>query len=199
MNREAKARRTLLLVGRLLSLAVALSLVTGCMRPRGASVRQKRASVGQMSEEALAEFYKVDPKLRSKVNGAPGYAVFSNFGLKVMVVGTGNGYGSVVDRKSGKRTYMRMIEVGGGFGFGARNYRVLFVFHDRSTLQNFIDRGLEIGGQAEAVAKYEDEGGGLSLIVATRPGMDVYQLTKTGASATAMLAGTRYYKDDELN
>jgi hypothetical protein len=38
------------------------------------------------------------------VDGAAGYAVFSNLGMKIAVAGSASGKGVAVDRKSGQRT-----------------------------------------------------------------------------------------------
>ena len=173
-----------------------------------------------MRDETLASFYEANPRLRQKVANAPGYAVFTNVSLKVLMVATGNGYGIAYDRKTGRDTFMRMFEAGGGVGIGLKDMRALFIFHDRSALLNFIESGLEVGGQAEAAAKVDDvgvaagtqvtgsqrgaaaSGGGAAggtLSEAAGEGYSVYRLTAAGAAASATLQGAKYWKDDSLN
>jgi lipid-binding SYLF domain-containing protein len=173
-----------------------------------------------MRNEALADFYKANPGLRSRVQNAAGYAVFSDVSVKVFVVATGHGYGLAVDNQSGRETFMRVASAGGGVGMGIKDMRALFVFHDRNALRTFIEEGLEFGGQAEVAATAGDTGvaagtqvaateagasgglggrGGGTLSEAAGAGFEVYRLTQTGAAASATLSGTKYWKDKELN
>jgi lipid-binding SYLF domain-containing protein len=197
-----------------------LALSLACAKPRGGSASEKRAYVRTMRNEALADFYKANPGLRSRVQNAAGYAVFSDVSVKVFVVATGHGYGLAVDNQSGRETFMRVASAGGGVGMGIKDMRALFVFHDRNALRTFIEEGLEFGGQAEVAATAGDVGvaagtqvaateagasGGLggrsgeTLSEAAGAGVSVDRLTQTGAAASATLSGTKYWKDKELN
>ena len=42
---------------------------------------------------------------------------------------------------------MRMGEVGIGLGAGIKDFRAVFVFHDRAALERFLDVGISIGGK----------------------------------------------------
>lgn len=197
-----------------------LLIAPGCQRPKGVSAAEKRAHVREMRDETLASFYEANPRLRQEVANAPGYAVFTNVSVKIFTVATGNGYGIAHDRQTGRDTYMRMFEAGGGIGMGLKDMRALFVFHNRSALLNFIESGLEVGGQAEAAAKVEDVGvaagtqvtgsergaaasgsgaAGGTLAEGAGEGYSIYRLTQAGAAASATLQGTKYWKDDSLN
>lgn len=194
--------------------------VAGCSRPRGATVEDKRAQVRQMRNDLLAEFYRADPSLRSKVGSSAGYGAFSNTGFKFLVVGSGHGYGVVRDNRTGKDTFMRMGQLAGGVGFGAKNYLVLFVFRDRRSLEDFVERGWQLGGEAEGSAIAGDVGlsagtqvkassggaaaggtGKAGTIVGRSygSGIEVYRLTRVGAALEATVAGTKYWKDRSLN
>jgi hypothetical protein len=39
-----------------------------------------------------------------------------------------------------------------------KDVRVIFVFHDAKVMQTFIEEGWQVGGQADAAAKYENTG-----------------------------------------
>ena len=207
-------------------IVVAAVLLGACATPKGASVSEKRAYVKQMRYEALADFYRIDPALRARVRAAPGYAVFSDLSVGVLLVGTGHGYGLAHDNRSGRDVYMRMGELGVGMGIGARDFRALYIFRDPATFQAFVDKGWEFGADADATAMAGGDtgvamgtsgavgaggvaaggsgsvGGGSASERATASigsGIEVYQLTENGLALRAGVAGTKYWKDDELN
>ena len=64
---------------------------------------------------------------------------------------------------------------------------------------NFVESGWEANVQADAAAIAEGRGGAVTGAVTVAPGVDLYQLTKTGLALQATIQGTKYYKDDELN
>lgn len=181
-----------------LSLLLLASLVVGCATSGGVTPQEKRQNVITMHNEVLAELYKNHPRAKSEVASAPGYAVFSNANVNVIFASFGGGYGVVKNNRTGKLTYMRMGEVGIGLGLGVKDFRAVFVFRDRATLDKFIDSGWEFGGHADAAAKASDKGGavgGEALI----DGIKIYQLTQSGLALQATVKGTKYWKDDELN
>ena len=45
----------------------------------------------------------------------------------------------VKDNETGGNTFMNMGEVGIGFGLGVKDFRAVFVFHERDTMKKFID------------------------------------------------------------
>ena len=55
----------------------------------GESKAEKQKDVQEMSRETLAKLYQAQPSVRKAVEGAAGYAVFSNFGMKIFVAGGG--------------------------------------------------------------------------------------------------------------
>ena len=178
--------------------ALCVLLVAGCATPQGDTASEQRASVQQMARDTLAEAYRLNPGLQNKVKRAAGYGVFSNRGTKFLVVSSGNGYGLVHDNRTGRDTYMRMAEVGGGLGFGIKDFRALFVFQDGQTLRQFVDSGWDFGGDVGAAAKTRTEGGQVSA-GASAQGIEIYQFTDRGLELAATVAGTKYWQDEELN
>jgi lipid-binding SYLF domain-containing protein len=130
----------------------------GCMSAKGETLQEKRDYALDMQSSVLQELYEQKPEAQAKVEKAAGYGVFTNLGSKIFVISTGSGYGVVHDNKTGKDTYMKMIEVGGGFGMGIRKFKAVFVFNDAKAMRDFVDQGWEFGGDADAAAKAGDTG-----------------------------------------
>ena len=151
-------------------------------------------------DETLRDLYKIKPEAKYVVDKAQGYAVFTNFDLKIFFVGGGNGRGLVHDNKSGKETFMRMLQGGVGWGLGVKDFRAVFVFDNRQVMENFINSGWSFGGEADAAAKVEDTAGAAtSGAIAVAPGVRVYQLTQNGLALAAMVKGTKYWIDQDVN
>jgi lipid-binding SYLF domain-containing protein len=158
-----------------------------------------RAEVQKASKSTLSALYKAVPASRKVVEGAAGYATFSNFGMKIFVAGGGSGKGLAVNAKSGRQTYMKMAEVQAGLGFGVKKFRVVWVFANEAALDKFIGSGWETGGQATAGAKAGGKGDAYQGAISVSPGVWLYQLTDTGVALELTAKGTKYYKDDDLN
>ena len=160
---------------------------------------EQRAEVRKMAKNTLASLYKLDPGAKRGIEKAAGYAVFSNFGMKLGFVGSGQGEGLAVHNKTGKETFMQMFEAQGGLGFGGKTFSQVFVFATERALDDFIESGWAFGGQTTGAAKYEETGAALQEAVAVAPGVWLYQMTGTGFAAEMTAKGTKYYKNDELN
>jgi lipid-binding SYLF domain-containing protein len=182
---------------RALALLFVLSLAACATSPDEAN--QERAEIQKMEQDTLARLYSLEPSAQRVVKDAAGYAVFSNFGMKIMVAGTGSGKGVAVDNKTGERTYMRMGEVQAGLGMGAKKFQVVFAFQDPAKLSAFINQGWEFGAQTTAAATTAETGGAMQGAIAVAPGVWMYQLTETGVALEATVKGTKYWKDEDLN
>jgi hypothetical protein len=66
-------------------------LFGACATTSPSDKASKQAEVGQATHKSLDKFYKADPKLQSAVANAPGYAVFTTYGLSFIVGGAGGG------------------------------------------------------------------------------------------------------------
>ena len=163
-----------------------------------ASLEQRRQNVLTMRQEVLAELYGLKPDTRVQIDRAAGYAVFTNANVNLILASFGGGLGVVRDNETGVETFMRMGEVGIGLGAGIKDFRAVFVFHDRAALERFLDVGISIGGQADAAAKAGDLGaavGGEAIV----DNVTVYQMTQSGLALQATIKGTRYWRDPQLN
>ena len=76
-----------------------------------ASKEERRADVRETAQRTLDRLYQLQPKAKAAIEKSAGYAVFSNFGMKLLVTGGGTGQGVAVSRRSGKEVFMKMVEV----------------------------------------------------------------------------------------
>jgi len=164
-----------------------------------ASKAEEQADIRKMEQETLARLYKAAPGAKAAIDKAAGHAVFSNFGMKILIAGGGSGKGIAVDHASKQATFMKMAEVQAGLGIGVKKFRLVFVFDSKQALDAFVNSGWEFGGQASAAAKSGDKGASYQGAASVSPGVWLYQLTDTGLAAEITAKGTKYYKDDKLN
>jgi len=162
-------------------------------------IKQEQSDIRKMGKETLSRLYKVQPTAQKAVSKSAGYAVFSNFGMKIFVAGGGSGKGLVIDNKTKKETFMKMAELQAGIGMGIKKFRLVWVFENHKDVTEFINSGWEFGGQTSAAAKAGDEGGAFAGAMSVSPGIWLYQLTDDGLALELTGKGTKYYKDDDLN
>lgn len=185
---------------RLVLAAFMLSFLAGCATtPRDESARvEARAEVREMAQRTLVRLHELQPQSRDVIARAAGYAVFSNFGLKILVAGGGSGQGIVVERGV-REVFMRMVELQAGLGFGVKQFSLVFVFDSPAALRRFVDSGWEFGGQGTIAASDGVQGGAVQSAVSVAPGVWVYQLTEKGLAAELTVRGTKYYRDSKLD
>ena len=160
---------------------VATALIAYGGNALAASKAEQQQEVRKMADQTLERLYKVQPNARAAVAKAAGYAVFSNFGMKILVVGGGSGKGVLIDNQSKKATYMKMAEVQAGLGLGVKKFRLVWVFEKKSDLDRFINSGWELGAQTTASAKVSGQGANvLTGALSVSPGVWLYQLTDDG-------------------
>jgi lipid-binding SYLF domain-containing protein len=163
------------------------------------SKAEAQAKIRKMAKSTLSELYKIHPKAKAAVQGAAGYAVFSNFGMKILVAGGGSGKGLAVSNKTKREVFMKMAEIQAGLGFGVKKFKLVWVFETEAALSQFVNSGWEVGGQATASAKYEGTGAAFQGALSVAPGVWLYQMTDKGLALELTAKGTKYYKDDDLN
>jgi lipid-binding SYLF domain-containing protein len=158
----------------------------------------KQAEIRKATAAALEKFYKAKPELKGEVAAAPGYAVFTSFGLSFVLGGSG-GSGLAHDKASGKDTFMSMAQASAGVQAGIAQNDVLLVFKTPKALKDFIAKGWEVGGggavSAGAGGKTAGGGSGEEFV----NNANYYTLTKNGLEMGAAVAGTKFWKDKSLN
>ena len=184
-----------------LSLLAALAAAAALCGAPAAAAGDKAAHQGEIRKAtaaALAKFYKAQPRIKSEVQAAPGYAVFTTYGLSFVFGGSGGG-GLARDAASGQDTFMKMAQATAGLQAGAAQKDLLIVFKSRQALDNFVSRGWELGGEGSVSAgvagKSVGGGGGKQEI----SDAVTYTLTRNGLDVGGALAGTKFWRDKELN
>ena len=181
-----------------LVLASTVLLMIACASMGNGTVAEKRQAILDMQQNALTRLYSEKPDTRSQIRDAAGYAVFTNANVNVIFFAAGTGYGVVNNNVTGNKTYMNMAEGGVGFGLGAKDYRVVMVFHSQKAMSYFIENGWTVGGNADAAAKAGNKG-------ASAEGegylgnVTVYTMTESGLALQATVKGTKFWVDKELN
>lgn len=214
-----------------LTLVLAVSSQAGLFGPKGDSDADKKANVRKQRDEMLQQLYAANPAMKEGLKKAAGYATFKQVSVNLLLLASGNGYGVLVDNKTHKETFMRMGSLGTGVGAGVKDLRVIFVFHDPKVMKSFVEEGWQVGGNADAAAKYQNTGASAEQNVkgnvsfedgtvaagsstdaragdgsqsgqanlALGGGMEVYQFTESGVALQAVVSGTKYWKDSQLN
>jgi len=167
--------------------------------PSQADIAAARQEVQSAAQQALSALYAIAPGARRSIEGAAGYAAFSTFGMKLMIAGGTSGKGLAVNNRTNSQTYMKMLQVQGGLGFGVSQNQLIFVFTNEAALSNFINQGWEFGSQANVSAMAGGEGETFSGAASISPGVYLYQITESGLSATLTVSGTKFFVDSDLN
>ena len=179
-----------------------LIFAVGCAGTKSMSQADKdaaRDSLRSMTEGTLGRLYKAEPAAKAAVANSAGYAVFSDFGFKVMLMGGAHGKGLAVNKTTKKETFMKMVELQPGLGVGAENYHLVFIFENPDAFNTFVTSGWELGTNALASAKDGSAGSGAAGAVTFSHGVKLYQFSATGAIVGVSITGAKYYKDDDLN
>jgi len=186
--------------------AVLLVLITILLSAAGCgpsnkkyTLAEQRQIIDNMANETLERLYIQKPTVRQEIADSAGHAVFENGNVYVLFASAGGGYGVVVDKATGRKTYMKMTSGGVGIGLGAKNYRLVVIFKNRRAVTEFVGSGWDLGGQADATARTGGTGGGVGGDGTINSNYIFYTLTDTGLALQATLTGTRYWVDDDLN
>ena len=141
---------------------------------------QGRQQVREMAQDAVATLIEYAPGTHRALDRAAGYAVFSTFGVKLFLAGGTAGKGVVINQRTHRQTFMKMVQVQGGLGFAINQNRLIFAYTTEQALRNFIDQGWGFGGQANPSAIAGGKGGTMSGAAAVAPNVYLYQLTNLG-------------------
>ena len=177
-------------------IAAALTLTAFGLSSAMAADKAKQDEVLKAGLVTLADFEKAEPKIKAEVAAAPGYAVFTTYGISFLIGGAG-GKGVVHDNVTKTNTFMEMALASAGLQIGASDTRYLFIFKDKASMQQFIDSGWDASAGAAASAGTGSKSAGGSTGAFT--GGKMYQLTKAGLQVGVAAAGTKVWKDKDLN
>ena len=200
-----------------LALLSAVPVAAGGFGIKRATPEEKRTKIREERDKMLERLFEHKPELRERISTAPGYGAFSNRSLNLLLLASGNGYGVVVDNDSGEESFMRMASLGAGVGYGVRDLDVIFIFNDRATMREFVEKGWQFGAHADASVEVKGRGGGVgesaavdtagggglssgaAEVVGAKGPIEIYELTDVGVALQAVVAGTKYWGDGKLN
>jgi len=180
-------------------IGTALALLVGaCASTSPAEKSSKQSEVREATQRSLQKFYKADPTLQSAVAMAPGYGIFTTYGLSFILGGAG-GSGIVHNNSTNVDTFMDTAQASAGLQAGVAQTDTLIVFKTQQALEKFVEKGWTAGagGMAQAGAKGESvgPGGGEQGIADAK----YYTLTPNGLQAGLAGAGTKFWKSKDLN
>ena len=197
---------------RFMSLAPAILLLAAASQPWGQSAMaqsDKQASVSKLTpeakeaerkarfkiaEDALQKLYKITPEARKAVEGSVGYAVFDITSIyAIMFVGQ-KGKGILFENANKKTTFMTSSRMGTGPGAGKQRVFQIFVFKNKSAMDQFVLAG-GMGGDVGASVSTGTDG----TVRSFNPGIDIYQIPESGMAVQASWGGTMYSVDKDLN
>ena len=158
----------------------------------------KRDEIRRATQQSLQKFYKADPNLQSAVASAPGYAIFTTYGVSFLIGGAG-GSGLVHNNQMNTDIFMNAAQASAGLQAGAAQQDTLIIFDTQNAMQQFADHGWVAGGGAVAQAGAKGESSGPGAGGNVIADAKYYTLTPNGLQAGVAGAGTKYWKDQELN
>jgi lipid-binding SYLF domain-containing protein len=175
---------------------LSLSLLSGAAF--GADKEAKQAEIVKKTQASMERFYKAKPDLMSAVATAPGYGIFTTYGLSFVIGGSG-GSGLVHENATQKNTYMSVGGASAGLQLGAAQTEMLIIFKTTAAMNKFIESGWVASGTmtAGAGASGTSKGGGKGA--SAMEDAESYTLTKKGLEAGLALGGSKFWKEKDLN
>lgn len=144
---------------RVAALAAIALTAAACVSPSGDTPEQKWQSARSMRDEYLQIAKSDDTSLEAKLASAPGYLVADTFVMKILIIGSANGYGVLVDNRDHSETILDNFTLAVGPGIEIARIGGVIVFNDAAALDEFKKGLTEFGGDAEAAFKFGDFGG----------------------------------------
>lgn len=156
-----------------------------------------RQRIDGVATEALSVLFSVNPEAKALYEQSYGYAVFDARQLTVAGATAGYGRGVAIEKVTNTRTYMKMGTGGVGFSFGLGGFdqKIVVLFEDGTVFHHFIDNGYDATAQAGTMFGDEKESQEVQFI----DGWSIFVLTEKGWKVSASAAGTKYWRDADLN
>ena len=163
-----------------------------------ATKEQKRTDMRNMADDTLQQLYAKYPETKNALKQSAGYAVFSDMGFKLLIMGGANGAGVAINNSDGMTYYMKMVELQPGLGLGAAKFRMIFLFDTKKAFDDFVTKGWEAGANMMAAAKTSSMNKDSAQATSVSEGVKMYQVTEKGLIVGISITGAKFYKDSEL-
>ena len=157
---------------------------------------EQRQHIREITQVTLSKLYGLQPDAQDHLEKAAGYAVFGNWGVKIMIFGSAQGKGMAVNNADKKETFMNMMEKSAGIGIGATTYNVVFVFETEDALNDFTKNGWQFAGEVNAAATDSVNGGSYQGATSVAQGVWMYYMTDKGIAFEITVKGAKFYKND---
>ncbi len=169
------------------------ALLTGCASPPKKPVQPVALPPSALSEKArleqqqailnirdqtLRQLNRLKPPATIEIEQAAGYGVFEVNGLNAVLAET-HGRGVVMEKATGKVTYMQLARTDLRPGATVQPYRQVLVFRNPQKLRQFVASGSPANASSD-------------------PDIKVYRLNEKGVAVQADW-GARYFRDPDLN
>lgn len=148
----------------------------------------------KIAADGLDKLYKEQPDARPVVEKAAGYAVFDVTSTYAILLVGQRGKGLLVDNETKKSLYMSSLRAGTGPGFGRQRVYQIFVFKNKSAMEQFQVAGGTGGDISGSVST--GKGGSVRSF---NPSIDIYQIPESGVALQASWGGTVYSVDKQLD
>ncbi|MBI3571092.1 MAG: hypothetical protein HY082_08315 [Gammaproteobacteria bacterium] len=137
--------------------------------------------------EAIGNFKKKDPGIKTFFDKAYGYAVFPTVGKGG--IGVGGAYGSgEVYRQGAPIGYSSLSQITIGFQLGGQAYSEIIFFKDKKALDRFTEANFEFDAQVSAVAVTV----GAAANADYNNGVAIFTLVKGGLMYEASVGGQKF-------
>jgi lipid-binding SYLF domain-containing protein len=154
---------------------------------------EERREIEQMAESAIEQLRAEEADAAQALDNAYGYAVFDTTKGGLIVTGAG-GTGVAKVKDSDEQTFMHVGGAGIGLGAGGENYKLVLVFNDEESYNDFTAGEWEAGGSAQVAAG--DEGAAAEALT---DDVQLWRLTDVGLIAQVDVTGMRFWPSDDLN
>ena len=186
LNTDLKLRNRLVIV------VFILMLISGCASLSSEEQEPTRNELDKMGQKTITTLLETKPELQALLDKSIGYVVVDMTITKIPVIGTGAGYGVVVDKRTNTRSYIRVSQFEVGGGMGAEKFKVLIIFGDAKLLDRTVTGGWHYEAGAKAVS------GGESAEAATsqsEKGYKAFKLSESGmcVRVTVLMARAKPY------
>ena len=154
----------------------------------------ERDELVRTAEESIEQLREQNESAAALYEQAHGYAVFDTTKGGLIVTGAG-GTGVAMEKDGGERTFMHLGQAGVGLGGGIENYRLVLLFADEQTYDDFVSGQWDGNISAQASAGEEGAAAEEQFI----EGIRAFRLTDAGLMAQVDVSGARFWASEELN